>query len=101
MHRAIQITEVAKTWEEAYGMLRGLAAQDGWIGGRLISPSAAKPGWHVQGFVEDNPHAGDMWLPDGCRRVFVPDGMWSQITIAIDAMIERPLFEQNQYEGVS
>lgn len=74
MVRAVQITEDAGSWDEAYAMLRGLADQWGYLGGRVLPPAGGKP-WRVQGFVEDNPHAGDPWLPDGCRRVLVPDAL--------------------------
>jgi len=79
MRRAIQVVETAHSWDEAYEMLRGLATQDGYLGGRVLPPGPGKP-WRVQGFVVDEPHACDMWLPDGCRRVMMPDGLWRQIT---------------------
>jgi hypothetical protein len=80
--RAIQISESARTWDEAYSMLRGLSNQEGYLGGRVMPPSAGKP-WRVQVLVEDNPHAGDMWLPDGCRRVLVPEGLWKQLVAPV------------------
>jgi hypothetical protein len=79
MLRAIQVTEDAHSWDEAYAMLRGLADQWGYLGGRVMPPAPGRPAWQVQAFVEDAPHAGDMWLPDGCRRVFVPDGVARQL----------------------
>jgi hypothetical protein len=75
MLRAVQIIEDARSWDEAYAMLRGLAEQWGYLGGRLLPPPAGGKRWRVQGFVDDNPHAGDLWLPDGCRRVLVPDSL--------------------------
>ena len=78
MHWAIEVVETARSWDEAYEMLLGLAEQNGWIGGRVLPPGSGKT-WRTQGFVVDEPHAGDMWLPDGCRRVLVSDGLWRQI----------------------
>ena len=79
MTRVIQVMEQATSWDEAYAMLRGLAAQLGYLGGRVLPPGLGEP-WRVQVLVEDCPHAGDMWLPDGCRRVLVPRGLWRQLT---------------------
>jgi len=38
MRRAIQVVETAHSWDEAYEMLRGLATQDGYLGGRVLPP---------------------------------------------------------------
>jgi hypothetical protein len=70
--RAIQILETAKSEADANEILHSLADQWGWIGGRVLPPRDINSNWRVQGFVEDNPHAGNPWLPDGCRRVILP-----------------------------
>ena len=77
MTRAIQCTEVGKSWDEAYTMLRGLSKQEGYLGGRVFLNHDRK--WTAQAFVDDNPHAGNMWLPDGCKRVVVPQGLAARL----------------------
>jgi len=74
MRQAIQITESFRSWDEAYEALRALALQWGYLGGRVLPPGK-DAAWRLQAFVEDNPHAGDTWLPDGCRRVLLPQGV--------------------------
>lgn len=72
MMRALQVMESARDENEAREMLAGLALQDGYLGGRVLEPSASEPNWRVQGFMDDEPEAD--WLPDGVRRVVVPEG---------------------------
>lgn len=78
MRWAIQIVEPARDEAEARAMLAGLALQDGYLGGRVLPPSDVKPGWRVQGFMEDEPEAQG-WLPDGMRRVIVPEGQAARL----------------------
>lgn len=49
-----------------------LIEQDGFRGGRLLPVCPADPTWRVQAFFNDEPEA-DGWLPDGMRRVLVPN----------------------------
>lgn len=70
MRRAVQIMTEAGSWDEAYGILRGLGMQDGYMGGRL---RAFGDGWRVQTFHEAAPAGA--WLPDGCRHVMIPAGL--------------------------
>lgn len=73
MRWAIQVMEEARDQAEAEQMLDGLALQGGYLGGRVLAPSETKPGWRVQGFMQDEPEAA-VWLPDGMRRVVLPPG---------------------------
>lgn len=72
MRRAVQIMTEAGSWDEAYGILRALGMQDGYMGGRLWAP-AFGDGWRVQTFHE--PAEAGCWLPDGCRHVMIPAGL--------------------------
>lgn len=74
MRRAIQMLEEARDEKEAQEMLAAFSDQEGYLGGRVLAPSPGKPTWRVQGFVEDE-GCRDGWLPDGMRRVMVPDGL--------------------------
>lgn len=71
----IQITETFQVALHAQEALSGLERQDGYVGGRLIEPSAEKPGWRIQVFFQDEPEAAEFadHLPDGVRRVLVMD----------------------------
>jgi len=70
---ALQFTDTSKSEEEANQQLKALKLQDGYIGGRVLPPSASKPGWRVQAFFIDEPEAKGV-LPDGMRRVILPPG---------------------------
>lgn len=73
MRWAIQVMETARDLAEANDMLAGLTLQDGFLGGRVLTPSPVEPTWRVQGFMQDEPEAAG-WLPDGMRRVVIPPG---------------------------
>ena len=66
----IQSVEYFDKKTDAEEVFDCLARQDGYKGGRILSPSVIRPAWMVQTFYEDNPEA--KWLPDGCMRTFVP-----------------------------
>ena len=78
---AIQLVEPfaeAKTAQAAFDQLE---EQDGFLGGRVLTPSPSEPDWRVQAFFKDEDKPGaigtapDEWLPDGCRRVVIPDSI--------------------------
>lgn len=68
----LQYTEQLPSETEARRVFAWLQTQMGYCGGRVLPPSAAKPGWRVQVFFEDETFD---WFPDGVRRVYVPDGV--------------------------
>ena len=70
MMRAVQVTTDAGSWDEAYSILRALAVQTDFLGGRVYGWGSR---WRVQAFHE----AGEAgcWLPDGCRHVVIPGGL--------------------------
>lgn len=70
--KAIQITETFKTAGDANACLHACAKQVGYLGGRVLAPAPSKPGWRVQAFVTDDTD-GHGWLPDGMRRVVIPE----------------------------
>ena len=75
MRRAIQLVEnfgrSPASACDAAEALECLRDQDGFLGGRVLPDSPAKPGHRVQAFFEDE----DALLPDGMRRVVVPTGL--------------------------
>lgn len=71
----IQYVEPAKTPAEAQAMLDAMRLQDGFVGGRVLPAGAGKPD-RMQAFFDPQPDCAMMtfsWLPDGMRRVLVPD----------------------------
>lgn len=61
--------------------LDGQEVQDGFLGGRILPPHPAKPGWRVQSFWAD---LGDKSaLPDGMRRVYCPVGQLRILGIGV------------------
>lgn len=73
---AIQLVENFGQDEEAARLaLSVLRGQDGFLDGRILAPSAVKPGWRVQAFFQDEPEAAGCWLPDGLRRVIIHGGL--------------------------
>jgi hypothetical protein len=69
--RAIQFIDESNDEATAEQAFTWLQTQVGYLGGRILSPSASKPKWRVQAFFEDEPAAE--WLPDGCLRVLILD----------------------------
>ncbi len=77
MRKAIQYVDVGKSKREAHNMLRSLALQIDYLGGRVIKPSPSRPGWRVQAFfdvggVKARPSTV---LMNGARVVLVPEPM--------------------------
>jgi len=66
----IQLIERTKTEAQAQEMLEGLRLQIDLKAGRVYY-SSKDSCWQLQAFFTDS-DAG--WLPDGLRRVFVPQG---------------------------
>ncbi len=52
MIKAIQYYDVERTEREALEDLDWLRVQQGFLGGRVIAPTPAKPGWRVQAFFD-------------------------------------------------
>lgn len=73
MMRAIQYIKTATCAADASTTLDWLRGLDTFIDGRVLPPSAEKPGFRVQVFFEDC--GSDAPLPDGCRRVFLPPSL--------------------------
>ena len=70
---AIEITHEG-TPTDAQDALYHYTLQDGFLGGRILPPKFGRR-WTAQAFFKaDGVCLGD-WLPDGMRRVLVPDGM--------------------------
>lgn len=65
----------------AHEALEGLKLQQGYLGGRLLEPNDVVRQWRVQAFFQDEPVAAGGWLPEGCRRVFIPRGLMRQLAI--------------------
>lgn len=65
----LQVVENAKNAQDAAEMLAGLKLQDGFIAGDIIG-GVSKP-LAARAFFEDCGPAN--WLPDGMRRVLVPE----------------------------
>lgn len=61
-----QITSEAKNEDEAREILNGSKLLDDYICGRIIAPSATKPTWRIQYFIELMPAEA---LPEGCKNV--------------------------------
>jgi len=70
MLRAIEYTDTTSKEPAAKEIFSWLQTQVDYLGGRILEPSPAKPGWRVQVIFQDCGH--DLPLPDGCRRVFCP-----------------------------
>jgi hypothetical protein len=68
---AIQYVDDARDEAEAHERLGFCTSLPDCLGGRVLPPSPSKPTWRLQAFFEDVPEA--VWLPDGCRRVFILD----------------------------
>lgn len=73
----IQYTEDMADERTAKALLETLKCQIDYRGGRTLPPASqvGKTSWRVQAFFQDAPGttgAGINWLPDGCRRVYVP-----------------------------
>jgi hypothetical protein len=70
--KALQQVVTAKDRAEAEMMLEGSRIQMGFLGGRVLPPSAAKPDWRVQIFFEDEPEISDSDIQMvGMRRVTI------------------------------
>ena len=71
----VQLVEDFGTDEKsAAEALACLTEQDGFRGGRLLPASPVRPTWRVQAFFDDTDCAADgAGLPDGLRRVIVPN----------------------------
>jgi len=75
MTNAIQVWEVCASESEARIVYLAMSEQVGFLGGRVLEPSASKPGWKSQTFHDASGIDRNSWLPDGCRYVMVPKGM--------------------------
>ncbi len=82
----IQFIESASDKPSADQLLTELARQVDYRGGRILPPvnQEGKTSWRVQAFFQDAEHGIDSpWLPDGCRRVFVPISLHSMLGIQL------------------
>ena len=71
----IQLVEAAESPAEAQQMLDALRLQVGFRGGRVLPKSHDGRPDRVQAFFDDEPNMNmEPWLPEGLRRVIVPDG---------------------------
>lgn len=78
MLKALQFMESFLTEEEAHKSFKWLQTQVGYLGGRILEPSGAKPGWRVQVFfVKENAKGG--WLPDGMQEVMIPESLMAAL----------------------
>lgn len=75
---AIQDVSDASSEEHANQALAVMRSQDGFLGGRVLSPSAGKLTWRVQTFFETDERSAPAWLPDGLRWVLVPPSLQRQ-----------------------
>jgi hypothetical protein len=73
MKHALQLVEPFTSREDAQQALDALALQDGYLGGRVLEATPAKPTDRVQAFFVDD--TTEEWLPDGMLRVIVPRGL--------------------------
>ena len=71
MRWTIEYIDKVKDRAEAEEVLSAMMAQSGYLGGRILTPSPAKPGWRVQTFF-DNEGIIEGWLPDGCHYRLTP-----------------------------
>lgn len=74
MKRVIEITSEATTLQEAESCLnQGQRIMIGFLGGRILPPSAKHSTFVIQSFHEDCDLDAPMhgWLPDGMRRVYL------------------------------
>jgi hypothetical protein len=84
MTKAIQVIADAPTETAARELLPAYTMQDGCIGARVIRANPHKGdgvwipgGWLVQAFFPDAGPDGE--LPDGMRRVLVPDSLLASL----------------------
>lgn len=77
MRKAIQLIESFELKADAIDALAALKSQDGYLGGRVLYATPEKPSHRVQAFFHDEApdQMSDAWLPDGCRRVIIPDNL--------------------------
>jgi hypothetical protein len=84
-YSAIQYVDAFPTERESDEAVLALSQLDGFLAGRTIAPSPAKPGWRAQAFFENTsggqlprmggvPSSGTV-LPDSLRLVMVRDSM--------------------------
>lgn len=76
----VQVTETYPNENDAREAFSAVADQDGYRGGRVMEPNAVEPRWKVQAFFQDEPEAAG-WLPDGMRRVMVPDSVRARVGV--------------------
>lgn len=82
---AIQYMDEEKSWRKALEIYAGLQQQDGYLGGRILAPSAEKPHWRIQAFFKDETNGNpNGWLPDGCRRVIVTKVIAAECGFPVD-----------------
>lgn len=83
LKRVIQYIEPCKHEQEAIECLAGLKLQSCYLGGRLLPPvnQIDKDMWRVQTFHEADGVSTTDLLPDGCRLVFMPEGLGNQLGI--------------------
>jgi hypothetical protein len=86
-YSAIQYIDAFPTERESDEAVLALSQLDGFLAGRTIAPSPAKPGWRAQAFFEDHtrvlpfaavPTSKDTTILDNLnnlRRVLVRDSM--------------------------
>ena len=78
---AIQMVEPFDNQKEAVEAEAVIRDQDGFLAARVLAPGVGKPDWRLQAFFEDEPEA-EGWLPDGMRRVILPEGFQRGLGIA-------------------
>lgn len=80
MLKALQFIDTFLTEPAAVVAFNLLKVQTGYLGGRILQPSPAKPGWRVQVFFRHDVAPGG-WLPDGMQEVAIPESI--QATLGI------------------
>lgn len=83
MIRALQLTEDFQTAMEAREALDTLRTQAGCLGGRILQPGPTRCSWGIQAFFQDEgiSDINGQWLPDGLRRVVIPDSIRERLGI--------------------
>jgi hypothetical protein len=70
----VQLVEECANKLEAEQLLADLVRQEGFVAGRVLPREGGKP-CRVQAFFPDVDDSVVEHLPDGCRRVLVPESL--------------------------
>lgn len=74
MKTAIQVTDTYTSEAEAIQAMEFQKIQEGYLGGRVLPPTASRDGWKMQSFHSWE-NAAPEWLPEGMKFVYVPQGV--------------------------